>query len=180
MNQLPEINELQDSLTALVPQGLDEQGIIFDNPLEVRKKIVRLEHLMNKASDVQLKIETTHRFLNGVYLRQVFIPKDTMIASRIHRIENFFIISSGDVTVITEDGAKRLKAPYVGGSKAGVKRILFTHEDTVWQNTYATNETDISKLEKMIFAEDFNEVEEKELQIKTIITYQGEVCPAYP
>ena len=57
------------------------------------------------------------------------------------------IISKGDISVATKDGIKRVQAPHTFVSKAGIQKVVFAHEDTIWTTIHATNETDIDKLE---------------------------------
>ena len=100
----------------------------------------------------------THTFTDGMYVRQIFMPKGMLIVSKIHKYEHPYFILSGDVSVLTEDGVVRLKAPYSGITKAGTKRVLYIHEDTVWTTIHRTNSKDLKKIEKKIIAKSFDEV----------------------
>jgi hypothetical protein len=62
----------------------------------------------------------------------------------------------------------RVKAPYSGITMAGTKRIIYTHEDTVWITVHVTKETDLVKIEEQVIAKTYaecglfvNEVEEE-------------------
>jgi hypothetical protein len=109
------------------------------------EKIFRLEREMVKFE--QLEILTTHYFAEGLYAREIFIPKGVLLTGKIHKTEHLNILSKGDITVWTEDGMKRLKSPYTLVSKPGTKRVGFAHEDTIWTTIHATKETDLEKLE---------------------------------
>ena len=65
---------------------------------------------------------------------------------------------SGDVTVITENGRVRIKAPYHGMTEPGTKRALLTHEETVWITVHHTEETELDKIEDELIAKTFDEV----------------------
>jgi len=125
-----------------------------------REQIVRLENELRKFEPIE--IETTHRFADGVYAREIFIPKGCLLTGKVHKTVHLNIISKGEITVWTEDGMKRLKAPFSLVSKPGTKRVGFAHEDTVWTTIHGTHETDLAKLEA-----DLIEPE--------VIEYQGEM-----
>jgi hypothetical protein len=62
-------------------------------------------------------------------------------------------MSQGDMSVMTEDGVKRVQAPFTVVSPAGTKRIAFAHSDTVWTTISATDETDLDKIEDLLVAD---------------------------
>ena len=90
------------------------------------------------------------------------MPKEMFIASKIHKTDHPYFVMSGDVSVVTEEGVVRIKAPYWGITKAGTKRALYTHEETVWCTVHVTKETDLKKIEEEIIAKDFTELTGKE------------------
>ena len=89
-----------------------------------------------------------HNFADGMYIRQITMPAGQIIVSKIHGQTHPYFILEGDVSVLTEDGVKRFKAPYSGITVEGTKRVLYTHEDTVWTTVQRTNETDLDKIEE--------------------------------
>jgi len=95
----------------------------------------------------QIDLPVTHHFSKGVYARELFIPKDTVLTGKIHKHTNLNIISQGDMSVLTEDGIKRVKAPFTIVSPAGTKRIAYAHEDTIWTTIHGTEEIDLEKIE---------------------------------
>lgn len=122
-------------------------------PEGLRNKIEQLEHTMFQMHDRIIHIEPTHHFSTGIYAREIFIPKGTTLTGKIHRTEHLNIISQGDISVMTEHGIKRLKAPCTIVSKPGTKRVGYAHEDTVWTTIHGTNETDLVRLEEELIAE---------------------------
>lgn len=104
----------------------------------------------------------THSFGGGIYMRQIFIPKGMVIVGKIHRHDHPNVLVQGDVTVFTEhDGVERIKAPHAMISKAGTKRALVTHEDTTWITFHNVgDERDLKKIEEMIIAPTYEELEE--------------------
>jgi hypothetical protein len=117
------------------------------NPAKIsREKIIRLEQEMREMDQVQ--IETKHRFSEGIYAREITIPKGCLLTGKVHKTVHLNIISKGDITVWTEDGMKRVQAPYTMVSQPGTKRVGFAHEETVWTTIHGTHETDLDTLER--------------------------------
>lgn len=116
----------------------------YDNP-SMLAKIFRLESEMAKLP--QIDIEPVHHFSDGIYAREIFIPKGTLLTGKIHATEHLNIVSKGDISVMTDEGIKRIKAPATLVARAGMKRVGYAHEDTVWTTIHGTHETDLARLE---------------------------------
>ena len=71
--------------------------------------------------------------------------------------EHPFFLMQGEMSILTEDGIKHLKAPYNGITKPGTKRIIYTHTDCVFVTVHATTETDVAKIEEQVIAKDFSD-----------------------
>jgi hypothetical protein len=100
-----------------------------------------------------------HSFAEGVYVREIFIPKGTVMTGKIHRHSHPNFLMKGEVVVVTEDGGKEhLKAPLSMISKAGTKRVIYAIEDTVWITVHVTEETDLKKIEDYVIAPTFAEL----------------------
>lgn len=92
-------------------------------------------------------LKVVHHFAPGVYARELTIPAGVMLTGKIHKTEHLNVVSAGDITVWTEDGMKRVQAPYTFVSKPGTKRIGLAHSDTVWTTIHVTHETDLDRIE---------------------------------
>ena len=101
-----------------------------------------------------------HHFADGLYVREMRAPKGMLNVSKLHKTNHPYFILKGDVSVLTENGVVRIKAPQFGITKAGTKRIVYFHEDTVWITVHATNETDLEKIEDEIIAKNYEELPE--------------------
>lgn len=94
----------------------------------------------------------THRFSDGVYLREIFIPAGELIIGKTHAHEHFNFITKGKAIILTKDGAAVLEGAQTLLSSAGTKRALYTLEDTVWTTIHhnPNNITDLVELEAFI------------------------------
>lgn len=103
-----------------------------------------------------------HSFAEGIYIREVIIPKGYLCVGALHKHNYLNCIMSGDMSILTEEGIKRVKGPCWNVAPNGTKRLGYSHEDTVWVTVHPNpnNLRDIEKLEKLIHAEDYSELSE--------------------
>lgn len=145
----------------------DVQPLALIQPEEshaaTQEKVSRLAEVM--AQMPQADVPVTHRYLDGIYVREVFMKKGLIVVGKIHKQEHIAIISSGEATVLTEDGLKRIKAPYTFKSPPGVRRALYIHEDMTWTTVHRTDETDIDAIETQLIAKDFKELTHAEVEL---------------
>ncbi len=132
---------------------------------EVRKAILEFEKGMSKVPGVKFGDDVAplkHTFTDGLYVREITMPKGMILTSKIHKTNHPYFVLKGDVSVLTEKGVIRIKAPYSGITKAGTKRVLYIHEETVWTTVHVTKETDLKKIEEQIIAKTFAEIPHEE------------------
>ena len=105
-----------------------------------------------------------HSFADGCYIREIFNPKGELLVTKIHKVSHPFFLMKGDMTILMEDGIKRIKAPHYGITPAGTKRIIYCHEDCIFVTVHATKLTDIDKIEEEVIAKDFDEFDKEEIE----------------
>lgn len=127
-------------------EKLDRSQAVSD-----REKVIEVEALMRERPQVEIK--PRHIFSPGIYAREITIPAGVLLTGKIHKYAQLNIVSKGDISVLTEHGVKRIKAPFTIVSPPGTKRIAYAHEETVWTTILATDETDIEKIEAHFIAE---------------------------
>jgi hypothetical protein len=116
-----------------------------------------------------------HSFADGCYVREIFNPAHELIVTKIHKKAHPFFLLKGEMSILTEEGVKRIKAPYYGITPAGTKRLIYTHEDVVFVTVHVTNETDLEKIEEEVIAKSFDEIEPTILEAEFIemVSEQG-------
>ncbi len=111
----------------------------------------------------QAECPVEHFFAHGQYLRKTFMPKGTFAIGKKHRYKTINILLQGHITVYNGDNEpiREIKAPEIWVSEAGVQKMAYFHEDTVWLNPHPTELTDIDKIEEeFIVCEDADKIEE--------------------
>lgn len=112
------------------------------------EKLFTIEAVLKQLPQVDIPVR--HCFGNNVYVREMTAPKDAIIIGKMHKYKQVNIVVRGDISVLTEDGWKRLKTGDMFESPAGIKRAGYTHEETVWTTICGTDETDIAKLDDVL------------------------------
>lgn len=112
------------------------------------EKIEQAEKAMLQLPQAECPV--VHRFGPGIYIREVIIPAGTFAIGHYQKQEHTNILLKGRVTMLNDDGSivERV-APFIYVGKPG-RKIGYIHENMVWQNIYATTETDVEKLEAML------------------------------
>ena len=98
-----------------------------------------------------------HMFGDGCYVREINTPADQLIVTKIHKKEHPFFLLKGECSMLTEDGIKRISAPYYNMTLQGTKRIIYTHTDLMWVTVHVTESTDLEEIEKEVIAENFDD-----------------------
>lgn len=155
------------------PQIIDQPQttaltILDANPdIPMRDKVNALEKMMRALPQVEMP--PTHYFSPGVYARSITIPKGTVLTGKIHKFAQLNIMSKGDLSVLTEQGIQRVRAPFTIVSPAGTRRIAYAHEETVWTTIHGTDLTDLEQIEAKFIAQSEAEYHEhcKALEIMT-------------
>lgn len=103
----------------------------------VDEKIDRLEAVMQSYEAVDCPLK--HRFTDGMYIREIFMPAGSLITSLKHITNHPFFVLQGKVTVYSDvDGEMFIEAPYIGITMPDTRRVLFIHEDTIWATCHVT------------------------------------------
>lgn len=126
-----------------------------------RGAILLLENVMRAMPDAQVHIEPKHHFTDGLYAREIFVPKDLCGTGKIHLFGHLTIIVSGEASVMTDEGMKRIKGPSIFTSPAGVKRAVYVHEDTHWITVHACNAKTHEEAERLLVVDTFEELEQR-------------------
>lgn len=87
--------------------------------------------IINNHCPVDIPIR--HLFTEGMYIREMKAPKDSLITSKIHKTQHPFTLSEGKLLVLTEDGEwDEITAPYTGITQPGTRRVAVVVEDCIW------------------------------------------------
>tara|TARA_R110000765_G_scaffold154638_1_gene257752 strand:- start:326 stop:823 length:498 start_codon:yes stop_codon:yes gene_type:complete len=136
---------LENNLKSIA-NGIDIVAGTEENPIVSDSKLIPIRHF----------------FMDGVYIREMTMYKDTLVIGAIHKHLHMCFLLKGKITVANEEESVDHIAPCFVVSTPGIKRVLYAHEDSVWYNTHKnpSNTESTSQLEKEIVAISYEEYEE--------------------
>jgi len=124
-----------------------------------RESVLELEQAIRDEL-VLVDLPVKHYFARKAYVRELHIPKDTVLTGKIHKHSCINILLKGEMSVLTEHGVDRVKAPYIFSSPAGVKRVGFAHEDSIWVTAHGVESTSPDSVEDELIAKSFEEFDQ--------------------
>lgn len=142
------------SVVARHPDGT--LALVHDGaaPAVVRERIDQLtRELLAAPEEVKLTLHVEHAFCDGMYIRRLFIPKDTLVAGRIHKKPCINIVERGRIEVLTEFGCRVLEAGWTGVSEPGVQKVGHALEDSIFVNVFRTDKTNPADIEAELGSE---------------------------
>lgn len=117
-------------------------GLVAMAAIDVQRKWEQEQRMI----DLNIK----HHFSDGVYAKQMALPKGHFALSHKHNYSHLSILASG-VAVVEVDG---VEATYIAPAcieiKAHAEHKITALENVVWYYVHATNETDVSKIDEVL------------------------------
>jgi hypothetical protein len=105
------------------------------------------------------KVPIKHFFMKGVYVREMTMYKGTVVVGAIHKDLHMCFLLKGHLTIASEQGAKDYIAPCYIIAEPGTRRVLYSHEDSVWYNTHRNPENlkEIKDIEDYLVSTSFED-----------------------
>lgn len=113
--------------------------------LPQKQKLELLEsHMLGMP---QVECPVVHHFGPGIYIREVHLKAGIFAIGHHQKKEHLNIVLKGAVAMAADDGGlKVVSGPTIFTGRPG-RKLGYVLSDCIWQNVYATSETDIDKLE---------------------------------
>jgi len=128
------------------PSHSEGDLVLVNHEMAVATSLDDIEAMMLAAPQIDCPV--AHHFGHGIYMREVFMPAGTYIMGHAHRHEHMNIMLKGKMAVLVNGEAKVIEGPYIFTGQPG-RKFAYIIEDTVFVNAYATDETNVDKLEEM-------------------------------
>jgi quercetin dioxygenase-like cupin family protein len=129
------------------PSHSEGDLVLVNHEMAVATSLDDIEAMMLAAPQIDCPV--AHHFGHGIYMREVFMPAGTYIMGHAHRHEHMNIMLKGKMAVLVNGETKVIEGPYIFTGQPG-RKFAYIIEDTVFVNAYATDETDVDKLEEML------------------------------
>ena len=125
--------------------------------IELKKRFDEVElnvQELGKFLETQEQVECpiTHAIFGGVYVREMFIPKDTLIIGKRHRLETCNMLISGTISIYMGPHlpVKRITAPSIFKSEPFGQKMGYALTDVIFVTVHPTEETDVEKMEEIL------------------------------
>jgi hypothetical protein len=129
-------------LTKLKESGIDLTGFTLRQKIEIMEWVL-IKEFENIADDLLV----TKVLVDKKYYRALNIPQGVLLTGKVHLMPHMCMVIKGDISVMTDDGVKRVKAPYIYTAESGIKKIGYAHEDTVFLTVQDASSDDMEKIE---------------------------------
>jgi hypothetical protein len=131
-------------------------------------KVETLENAMLASDDVRIAkgnsdmFPLKHSFSEGVYIREMFMPKGGLVIGKLYKISHTWFLLSGELEVATDEGNEYYIGPCYVNAPEGTKRVLHAVSDVIFVNVYPNPENiiDTDKLEEILTCSSYKEYEE--------------------
>jgi len=111
----------------------------FDKEVRPLRAYLEQFNETGELAKMMLEDNITNHMVDGLYVRELLIPRGSIILSRVHKRPLVNIISTGRVIVIDSNGHNEYTAPCTFISKAGTQRVVYAPEETVWNTAHLTD-----------------------------------------
>tara|TARA_R110000803_G_scaffold21209_6_gene53608 strand:+ start:4336 stop:4860 length:525 start_codon:yes stop_codon:yes gene_type:complete len=136
------------------------RGLIWANIRMFKESLLEIDNcVVAGTKEMNEMFPVKHHLEDGLYTREVFMPKDSLVVSFIHKQNHPSFFLSGEMSVLFDTGeVKKFKAPMKVMTEIGTQRVAYMHEDCVWVCVYKTDKKTIEEAEKDVYTEDYNEL----------------------
>ena len=93
----------------------------------------------------QIEVETKDTLSNGIYTREMFIKKNSLIIGAIHKYESIAILSIGTLKYFSINGLRIIKGHKLIISPAGTQRAGVALTDCVFSTIHRTDKKTIEE-----------------------------------
>lgn len=91
-----------------------------------------------------------HNFSDGLYAKQMTIPKGYVAGQHAHTFSHLSILAKGKVIVKTDTTEQIYEAPACIEIRKNVNHMITALDDSVWFCVHATDETDVDRIDEVL------------------------------
>jgi len=138
----------------------NDRGLLWANIKAFKEQILKVNGSVETGTKEMNKMfPLKHNLQDGLYTREILMPKDSLVVSFIHKQNHPSFFMSGEMSVLLDTGeVKRITAPMKVMTEIGTQRVAYMHEDCVWICVYKTNKKTIEEAEKDVYTQDYNDL----------------------
>tara|TARA_R110000787_G_scaffold215347_1_gene324508 strand:- start:446 stop:961 length:516 start_codon:yes stop_codon:yes gene_type:complete len=156
-----ELQVAHDVLSSIILK----RGLLWEKIDEFKTQLNKIDGVVNHTVGMPQEEEVKELFPlkqhieGGLYTRELFMPKDSIIVSMIHKQQHPTFLLKGKVSYITDEGEiKTIKAPYTIFTQIGTQRVFYMHEDSDLCCVYKTDAKTFEEAEVDVYTDNYMEL----------------------
>jgi quercetin dioxygenase-like cupin family protein len=122
------------------PQSDSKTIDVFKESVVSRDRVMDLQNVMMEMPQAPA-MTTSHFFTGKMYCRRIEIPKGTLVVSKVHKTDHFFIGCVGELEVAGEGETYIIRPGDIVPSPVGTKRVVLALTDVVVLTVHKTDKT---------------------------------------
>ena len=138
----------------------NDRGLLWANIKVFKEQILSLNGSVEAGTkEMNEMFPLKHNLQDGLYTREILMPKGSLVVSFIHKQNHPSFFMSGEMSVLLDTGeVKKIKAPMKVMTEIGTQRVAYMHEDCVWICVYKTNKKTVEEAEKDVYTQDYKDL----------------------
>lgn len=112
----------------------------------MEQSLINIEEKLKNFPQIDIPVKNT--FANGMYIREIFVKKGSLIVGKRHRHKTMNMLLKGEMVIYDEHSNFTIKSGWYEESEEYTRKVGYAIEDSVFLNIHVTDETDLDKLEK--------------------------------
>ena len=138
----------------------NDRGLLWANIKVFKEQILSLNESVEAGTkEMNEMFPLKHNLQDGLYTREILMPKGSLVVSFIHKQNHPSFFMSGEMSVLLDTGeVKRIKAPMKVMTEIGTQRVAYMHEDCIWICVYKTNKKTVEEAEKDVYTQDYKDL----------------------
>jgi hypothetical protein len=149
----------------------ENRGLFWDNINKFKESLIAHEgSVKHHTPEMDKMMPVNHHLKDGLYTREIFMPKGVLVVSFIHKQNHPSFFLKGEMSVLLDTGeVKKIKAPMKVMTEIGTQRVAYIHEDTTWVCVYKTDAKTLKEAEAEVYTENYKDLPEHVILNKKLL-----------
>lgn len=147
------------------------RGLLWENIETFRNQLSQVDGAVEHSTDAMDEVfPVKHDLKDGLYTREIFMPKGSLVVSFIHKQNHPSFFLEGEMSILTDAGeVKKIKAPMKVMTEIGTQRVAYMHEDCKWVCVYRTDKTEIKEAQKDVYTLNYKDLPQLVINKKKLL-----------
>lgn len=145
------LSAIAQATSALLSPTTEDLKLSLRERIDIFERLAKLEP--------QIDIPVKHKFIEGLYRREVTFPKGFLGTGKIHLKSHMDEMITGEMLVVTDNGVAHLKAPCSLTTVPGKKKFGYALTEVTWVTFHPTSCTTVEAVEAEIMCSNWEDYE---------------------